>query len=406
MISIITPTLLRNELVRCCGSLERQTVPWEHIVMVDMPKDEAYGDKVYADILMKIAHPKRTILFCSERHQNYGNTCRHNAYNFCTGDYIGYLDDDDYFTDDALNIFQEVINRSNPDVVVANASMKGRPVFFSKPPSGGNTVQGQYLHKKILGGKPFRWPDTPVGYKSYGVDGEFVDAMSAAAKDIGYAMHNRPVVVIEASSKGKENIKVAPKPPVTVLEDMIKRTVSGTNDSDAHIMTLFGLTLGLKAKNVLELGARFGTTTEALLEACKLTGGILESVDKKSNRYLRKRYKKHPHWRYTISDSLLFLENLPPDRMFDLVLVDDWHDGEHVWKELKLLESHVTKNSLVLLHDTMCWHTEPEYHLHPLIEDGEFGHGGPYWAVIQLDPTKWEWSTIPACNGLTILRKT
>jgi hypothetical protein len=206
MISIITPTLLRNELVRCCQSLEKQKLPWQHIVMVDMPADEAYNEPVYAKILSQISHPKRDILFCPVRHDNYGNTCRHNAAEHCTGEYIGYLDDDDYLTDDALEIFEETIEKTNhPDIVGCNARWRGREVFFHKPIQSARTVQGQYLHRREIGGMPIKWPDTPIGFKSYGVDGEFIEYLKTKASTSGYADHNRPVCVIERPSKGRGN---------------------------------------------------------------------------------------------------------------------------------------------------------------------------------------------------------
>ncbi len=35
----------------------------------------------------------------------------------------------------------------------------------------------------------------------------------------------------------------------------------------------------------------------------------------------------------------------------------------------------------------------------------EWGEGGPYRAVEELDKNKWEWMTIPVNHGLTLLRK-
>jgi len=63
------------------------------------------------------------------------------------------------------------------------------------------------------------------------------------------------------------------------LEHVINTSLNGTGDSDAHLMTIFGIVLGIKAKTILELGVRGGTTTLPLLMAAKLTGGKVVSVD-------------------------------------------------------------------------------------------------------------------------------
>ena len=40
------------------------------------------------------------------------------------------------------------------------------------------------------------------------------------------------------------------------LERVIDTTLNGTGDSDAHLMTIFGITTGIRAKTILELGVR------------------------------------------------------------------------------------------------------------------------------------------------------
>lgn len=187
------------------------------------------------------------------------------------------------------------------------------------------------------------------------------------------------------------------------MDKLVTTVLSGQSDTDGHMLTLFSLVLSLKARRVLELGVRDGNTTRPLLKAAALTGGTLTSVDVRRTSGASS-LEGSPGWRYVISDSLAFLRGLSPMERFDLVFVDDWHDGLHVAEELRLLERHVTRSSLVLLHDTMCWHTVPEYNLHKG-GSGEFGNGGPFAAVLGLDKSKWEYSTIPACHGLTILRR-
>ena len=138
--------------------------------------------------------------------------------------------------------------------------------------------------------------------------------------------------------------------------------------------------------------------------ASELNNGQLTSVDKYRDPEPAAKYSSNSHWRYVISDSIEFLSTLSSDTIYDLILIDDWHDGKHVFQELNLLESHITTSSLILLHDTMHPYTHPKYHEY-INTEGEFGNGGPYWAIKSLDKNKWEYCTIPYDHGLTILRK-
>jgi len=47
----------------------------------------------------------------------------------------------------------------------------------------------------------------------------------------------------------------------------------------------------------------------------------------------------------------------------------------------------------------------PHYHVDLTMKEGQWANGGPYRAIAELNPQFWEFSTIPSCNGLTILRK-
>lgn len=188
------------------------------------------------------------------------------------------------------------------------------------------------------------------------------------------------------------------------IDYLIDTTHNGTDDISQHLLTLFSLTVSLKAKRILELGVRNGNSTSAFLLGLEVTGGHLTSVDISENPSLREIFKSYKNWDYKILDALLFLNDFKPEVPYDIVFVDDWHDGEHVIKELNYIEKFITPSSLILLHDAMCYNTQPKYH-HYLDKDGEFGNGGPYGALSKLDKNIWEFSTIPVNNGLTILRK-
>ena len=187
-------------------------------------------------------------------------------------------------------------------------------------------------------------------------------------------------------------------------QQLVTTTLAGTDDSDSHVMMLFAISLGMKAKTIVELGVRKGSTTLPLLMAAKLTDGYVTSVDCSPTSFIcPPTYSGH--WTFEQSDTLEFLQSWDESRVIDLVLVDDWHAYDHVKHELELLDKLVSPASVILLHDLMYAGWAPHYHCDLHVQDGQWAMGGPYRAVAELDQNFWEFATLPYCNGLTILRK-
>lgn len=190
-----------------------------------------------------------------------------------------------------------------------------------------------------------------------------------------------------------------------IFNSFFEKTLDPQVDSDNHLITMFGIAMQMRAKKVLELGVRWGTTTEPLLLGTYLMGGNITCVDIAPTQWNCPDFLKE-HYTFIQSDAIKFLEDeVKKDSYYDLIFVDDWHSYEHVKKELELIDKITDKKSIILLHDLMCG-THPEYSL-PTWNgpESEFGEGGPTRAVFELDKEKWEWVTFPVCNGLTVLRK-
>ena len=191
-----------------------------------------------------------------------------------------------------------------------------------------------------------------------------------------------------------------------MLEYILNTSLYGENDSDQHLLTLFSIVIQLKAKRILELGVRKGTTTLPLLNASKYTNGHVTSVDINPTIFECPEELRR-NWTFIQSDSLAFLEKdfvNQEKETWDLVYIDDFHAYKHVKKELEYLDYRITPKSVILIHDCM-YNTEPYYHTDLSLDDGQWAEGGPYRAVAELNKNFWEFSTIPVCNGLTILRK-
>ena len=200
-----------------------------------------------------------------------------------------------------------------------------------------------------------------------------------------------------------------------IFENFLNKTVNprwpnGIGDSDHHLATIFGIALQIRAKKILELGIRWGDTSEPLVCASSMIGGHLTAVDINPTMW-KCPPELEPYYTFIKSDAIAFLkQEVEKGSYYDLVYVDDWHAYEHVKVELELIDKITDKKSIILLHDLKA-SGDPnghaaEYHL-PLTSPvgGEWSSGGPTRAVFELDKDKGEWVTIPINNGLTILRK-
>jgi predicted O-methyltransferase YrrM len=190
------------------------------------------------------------------------------------------------------------------------------------------------------------------------------------------------------------------------LIELMNRTLKTKEDGELqyfeHVLTFFSIALQMKTKKILELGVRDGGSSYPFLVASKVLGGHVTSVDINSNVW-RPPEDLAQYQTFVQSDAIEFLIN--NTEKYDLIYVDDWHSYPHVKRELEEIDRVSDENTIILLHDLMG-NCEPNY-WSPIDydEDGEWGLGGPYRAVEELDKNKWEWMTIPINHGLTILRK-
>ena len=189
------------------------------------------------------------------------------------------------------------------------------------------------------------------------------------------------------------------------LEQLLFKVKYGHQDSDRHVMTCFSIALQIHARRILELGVRTGNTTLPFLCAAQELGGMVHSVDLDATTFqcpgdLR------VYWQFFQSDAIAWLESrVQEGAQYDLIYIDDWHSYPHVRREMELIEPMVTPSTVILLHDLMYSGAHPDYRSDPDCKDPQWEGGGPYRAVAELDPSVWEWSTIPVNHGLTLLRK-
>lgn len=199
--SIITPTLLRNSLIRTCNSIDSQTYTnYEHLVMVDLPNSEIKPNEKI--ILKKIAkNPRRKITYLNKRYRDFGNTPRNIAGKMATGGYLMYLDDDDFYINNTLHeLFQNLRTyRPCPNMVVFRCKRK-EVEFTHWPPAICKTVSCQWMHKKVIDGKEILWSTHDSGYLS---DGYFLESVIKLTKPV-LVQTKEPLVCVDTYSGGKK----------------------------------------------------------------------------------------------------------------------------------------------------------------------------------------------------------
>lgn len=177
--TIITPTVLRTTLVKTCESVESQTfTDWQHIVMVD--REPTY------ELIWLTAHPQRIVIACDKPHHNGGNTCRHNAWELATGDYVYYLDDDNYLADERVLEDLQIVTMPWALFPI----LRGGNHFFHDPPRPCFVDTGNVIARRDIA----RWPDI----EAYCSDGVWVEGL----KQYPYqAFPNfRPIMVMPTSN--------------------------------------------------------------------------------------------------------------------------------------------------------------------------------------------------------------
>ncbi len=181
--SIITPTLQRESLIKTCESVNGQTYKdWEHIVMVDC-------EEMKQSVLDRIEHENRLVVKCPKAHKNYGNTCRHNAWNYATGEYLIYTDDDNWLADERV---LEDLSQVTADWALFPILRHGQ-WFYNNPPKACYVDTANVIVKREIG----RWPDIP----NYEADGHLIESLM---KYPYLAMPQlRPMVVMPASRHGE-----------------------------------------------------------------------------------------------------------------------------------------------------------------------------------------------------------
>ncbi len=185
-ISIITPTLQRESLRRCCESIDRQSyADWEHVIVVD--------GEVAHPWVKELNSADRTVVVPGAKFANFGNTPRFLAWQFTDGDFIMYLDDDNYLADE--NVLRDIATAvSDVEYWAIFPILRHGRHFFYDPPGSCYVDTANMVIRREIG----QWPNRD----EYTLDGIFCDELKAKYPYVAFP-HMRPIVVMETSGRGE-----------------------------------------------------------------------------------------------------------------------------------------------------------------------------------------------------------
>jgi predicted O-methyltransferase YrrM len=113
---------------------------------------------------------------------------------------------------------------------------------------------------------------------------------------------------------------------------------------------LFGIAIGCRARDMLEIGVHRGGSTRALLLAAQFNDGSLVSIDVEDCGNVVP-VELRSRWSFIRGDSRDVLPRI--DRRFDFAYVDGAHCFDAVARELQYLDRAIRPGGTVLLDD--CW---------------------------------------------------
>jgi glycosyltransferase involved in cell wall biosynthesis len=181
--TIITPTIERDSLRKCCEVIDSQTLTsWTHIIQVDSVEAKT-------ELLESIAHPQRVVRTCGTHHHNGGNTCRRLALQNADSEYVYFCDDDNYLSDDhVLEDIAGALEDTGKPLWALFPIMRLGQFFYTNPPRSCHVDTMNFVLKREIAD----WPDTDA----YGTDGILIDGLME--KEIPYVAFPgfRPIGII------------------------------------------------------------------------------------------------------------------------------------------------------------------------------------------------------------------
>lgn len=200
--SIITPTILRQTANRTVASVDAQEfTDYEHLVILD-------GDVGRIPDGWR-TNKRRIFIRCNERHNDCGATCRHYAVAQARGEFVLYIDDDDYYVPEALS---RIAAKAKMHFGVFPI-MNGGFYWLKLPPGRNKTATCQIWHRRSIDGKVVAMP---AKQKHYSDDSAWIGDL---ARRFPYQVidDHHPLAIVET---GHNSSNLPGGPPMKTLPSL------------------------------------------------------------------------------------------------------------------------------------------------------------------------------------------
>lgn len=179
------------------------------------------------------------------------------------------------------------------------------------------------------------------------------------------------------------------KYPDFIPDQLLMRWLNDGYSTSAHLLTLYSIARGLKAKNILEIG--FGRSSFVLARAAAENGGRFLACDERDFSYLLNAKEKQTT-EFVLGQSDKVWPILEKGSGVDLAFLDYFsseavHAG-FIIRELKHLDRFMKTNGMIIVHDSIV----------DIYNVGKAIKRFAFW-------NRYEFVSLPYCYGLGVLRK-
>lgn len=132
MVDVIIPTYKRADMLeKAINSILNQTYRYVMVTVVDDNNPETEWRKKTSELMEKFANEKRVQYICHKKNKN-GSAARNTGLKYTNGEFVCFLDDDDYFMEDKIEKqVKYLLENSNKDACFCDYIKNGKNICLA-----------------------------------------------------------------------------------------------------------------------------------------------------------------------------------------------------------------------------------------------------------------------------------
>lgn len=132
MVDVIIPTYKRADMLeKAINSILNQTYRYVMVTVVDDNNPQTEWRKKTSELMEKFANEKRVQYICHKKNKN-GSAARNTGLKYTNGEFVCFLDDDDYFIEDKIEKqVKYLLENSNKDACFCDYIKNGKNICLA-----------------------------------------------------------------------------------------------------------------------------------------------------------------------------------------------------------------------------------------------------------------------------------